>query len=671
MTGASLRDRIEDLRRRIRHHDRLYYGLGQSEISDFEYDQLFAELRALEDANPEFAADDSPTLRVGGEPLTALTLFRHEVPMLSLDNTYSTDELRAWYDKIGRRLGRPPAALAAELKIDGVSIGLHYEEGRLIRAVTRGDGEVGDDVTANARTIRCLPLMLKDGPRRLEVRGEVYMPRSVFVELNSRRRARDEAEFANPRNAAAGAIRLLDSKETSRRRLALWCYQLVRAEDFESGGHVEDLESLARWGLPVSPGVSRCECLEEIEALISKWGEERAGFDFETDGVVVKVDRREEREVLGATARAVRWAVAFKYPPEGRTTRVEDLVVQVGRTGVLTPVAVLEPVLLAGSTVSRATLHNFDEVERLDVRVGDLVWVAKGGEVIPKVVGVVTSARPADSAPTLRPTHCPVCDREVSGGEGEVALRCVNADCPAVTASRLRHFVSRGAMEIEGLGGRSLDLLVEQGMVKDAASLWDLQKEELASLPKWGEVSAGNLMEELDGARTRPLHRLIFALGISHVGERAARSLAVVFPSIADLASAEAEKLEAIEGVGSVMAASIVFWFSEEANQTLIERLVERGVNPVEAPSEPVGSRERPLEGKVFVLTGTLSISRREMKNRLEALGATVTGSVSRKTSFVLAGQDPGAKVKRANELGVDILDEEALDILLRERSGE
>ncbi len=672
MSDREVAARIEALRKEIRRHDDLYYNRAEPEISDFEYDTLFAELKALEEAHPDLMSADSPTLRVGGTPLEGLQQVRHRVPMLSLDNTYSISELEGWYGRLSRMLGRPPEALAAELKVDGVSISLRYERGRLIRAVSRGDGLVGDDVTANARTIRELPLTLPpEGPERAEIRGEVYMARSVFDRLNAARRSRGEQEFANPRNATAGSIRLLDSREAARRHLSVWCYQLVEADDRQGTSHVEDLESLLSWGFPVVPGFRRCRDIGEVETLIERWREERKTFDFETDGVVVKVDRRDERERLGATARAVRWAVAFKYPPEGKTTRVRDIVVQVGRTGVLTPVAELEPVVVSGSTVSRATLHNFDEVERLDVRPGDTVWVAKGGDVIPKVVGVVGSLRPPDAKAFVRPTRCPVCGGDVIRADGEVAVRCANPRCPAVLMARLRHFVSRGAMEIEGLGSKSLEQLIERGLIDDPASLWDLEEEDLVTLPGWGEVSAANLVREIAEARNRPLRRLVFGLGIPHVGEGAAGALARRFGSLAMLAEAEPEAFEEIDGIGPVIAESVRAWFRDRENAELIRRLRDRGVDPVEEPQAKTEGRE-PLEGRVFVITGTLSRPRREIKAELERLGASVTGSVSRKTSYLVAGTDPGSKVEKARALGVTILDEDELrELIERESEGE
>lgn len=666
---AKVAQRVDELRAAINRHNRLYYVQAAPEISDFEYDQLFAELERLEQQHPELVTHFSPTQRVGGEPLDELVQVAHVVPMLSLDNTYSKGELHAWHARTVRHLGEAPAGLTAELKIDGVSISLIYENGRLVRAVTRGNSVVGDDVTANARAIRQLPLELDNDLPLLEVRGEVYMPRSVFAEHNRRRLEAGEPLLANPRNATAGSIRLLDPRESARRRLSLWCYQVARVEGRSVDSHSQALELLGELGLPVSPGWRRCSDLAEVEALIDEWQSSRTELDFDTDGAVIKVDRFAEQRLMGATARAVRWAVAFKYPPEGKTTVVKEIVVQVGRTGVLTPVASLEPVQVAGSTVSRATLHNFDEVARLDVRRGDTVWITKGGEVIPKVVGVVSTLRPEQSEPFVAPDACPECGSQVERVGDEVALRCTNPACPAITAARLRHFVSRGAMDIDGLGGRLLDQLVQEGLVSDAASLWDLQSDRLADLPGWGEVSAANLVRNLEQASGQPLQRLIFALGIPHVGEGAARLLAQRFGTLAGLAAASRDDIETIEGIGPVMADSVRRWLDDPVNQELLARLRERGVDPEErVTGEQLGG---PLADQVMVITGTLSRPRPQLKQRLEQLGATVTGSVSKKTTLVLAGDDSGSKVDKAQRLGVTIINEEQLDELIRDSGGE
>ncbi len=661
--------RAEELRRLLRRHDHLYYVLATPEISDFEYDQLFSELKELEADHPELMTPNSPTQRVGGRPLDGLVQVAHAHPMLSLDNSYSKEELRSWWVRAERELGRDPGDLAAELKIDGVSISLIYGDRRLVRAVTRGDGTVGDDVTANVRTIRGLPLVLEAAPSLLEVRGEVYMARSTLSELNRARLEAGEPELANPRNATAGSIRLLDGRQAARRRLSVWCYQLVRAADREATSHIEDLEWLAELGLPISPHIERCSNLDQAEAFIDRWEEDRMQLDYDTDGIVVKIDGAAQRATLGATARAVRWAVAYKFPPEGRMTVVEDVVVQVGRTGVLTPVAELEPVALSGSTVSRATLHNFDEVERLDLRVGDTVWVTKGGEVIPKVVGVVSSQRPEGAEQVSVPTRCPSCGTPVVREEGEVALRCPNSRCPGVVAARLRHFTSRGAMEIEGLGGKKLDQLIAAGLITDVASLWDLDAATLAELPRWQETSANKLVAELDAARSRPLHRLLFGLGVPGVGERAARQLTQRFPTLEALAAARSEELETINGIGPSLSASLVGWFADDRNRSLIDGLRSRGIDPEKTRIDEAGIQ--PLTGMTVVVTGVLSRSRREIKARLEALGATVVGSVSSKTTHLLAGVDAGGKLAKATSLGVEIVDEDGLEELMRRKGGD
>ncbi len=660
--------RAEQLRREIERHDRLYYVEARPEIPDHEYDRLFAELRSLEEEFPELVTPDTPTQRVGGAPLEDLQQVEHVVPMLSLDNTYNISELGAWYERVSRQLGRKPDSLTAELKIDGVSIALIYENGRLSRAVTRGNGRVGDDVTVNARTIRSVPLTIPEPIPLLEVRGEVYMPRSVFRELNRQRREAGDPEFANPRNATAGSIRMLNSRETARRRLAVWCYQVARVDGRDVVRHSGAIDLLKDLGFPVSPGFEICQGLEEVEGTIETWREGRHGLDFETDGVVVKVDSFADQRELGATARAVRWAVAYKYPPEGQRTRILDIVVQVGRTGVLTPVAVLEPVRVSGSTVSRATLHNFEELKRLDARLGDTVWVSKGGEVIPKVEAVDLSERDAGVSPFPIPEQCPVCGTPVVREEGEVAVRCPNPVCPAVVRARLRHFVSKQGMNIEGLGSKLLEQLVTEGLVSDPASLWALEPDRLAALPGWGEVSAANLVRELDEAKGRPLSRVLFALGIPHVGERAARVVARRFGTWEHLARASSEALEELEGIGPVIARSITSWLKEPENRLLLERLREVGLQ-LEEPAEKRAGRA--LEGLSFVLTGTLSKPRSQAKERIEELGGTVTGSVSGQTSYVVAGEDPGSKLDKARKLGVEILDEAGLERLVEERAGE
>jgi len=661
------RAQAEQLRREIRRHEHLYYVLAKPEISDYAFDKLMAELRALEEADPGLVTPDSPTQRVGGAPVDELPQVRHATPMLSLDNSYNEGELEEWYARAVRGLGRKPGSLVAELKIDGVSLALTYERGLLARAVTRGNGEVGDEVTGNARTIRALPLALGEAVPLVEVRGEVYLPHEVFSTLNRARREEGEEPFANPRNAAAGSIRLLDPRECAQRRLAFFAYQIPRIVGINLERHSEALERLAGWGFAVNPGWRRCASLAEVHTFIGEWGGKRSHLGFDIDGVVVKVDSLEEQKALGSTAKFPRWAVAYKYPPEGERTRVEGIVVQVGRTGALTPVADLEPVLLAGSTVSRATLHNADEVARLDVRVGDTVWVAKGGDVIPKVVAVDPAARPEGTRPFRIPERCPECHTPVVREPGEVAVRCPNRACPAVRRQALFHFVSRAGMDIEGLGRRLIEQLLDAGMISDAASLWDLDPDSLAELPQWGEKSASNLLAELEAARTQPLWRLLVALGIRHVGEKAAKVLAARFGSLEALAGAREETLQQVEGVGPTIASSVVAYFGDSENVGLVRRLRQRGVDPREEGSTGAEG-PRPLAGQTFVLTGTLSRSREEVGALLEESGAKVTDSVSRKTSFVVAGADPGSKLARARELGVKVLDEVGLKKVLKEK---
>ncbi|MFI5165587.1 MAG: NAD-dependent DNA ligase LigA [Thermoanaerobaculales bacterium] len=664
--SGSVREKIARLRQEIRRHEHLYYVLARPEISDLAFDQLLAELRDLEAAHPELVTPDSPTQRVGGAPADELPQVHHAVPMLSLDNSYSESELGEWHERVSRGLGRAPRGLVAELKIDGVSLSLVYENGLLARAVTRGNGEVGDEVTGNARTIRALPLSLPEVVALAEIRGEVYLPREVFAALNRARREEGEEPFANPRNATAGAIRLLDPRESAKRRLSFFAYQIPRAQGRDLARHSEALDTLAGWGFAVNPGWSRCANLDDVHAFIVEWGAKRKQLPFDIDGVVVKVDELAEQRRLGATSKFPRWAIAYKYPPEGERTKLLNIVVQVGRTGALTPVAELEPVLLAGSTVSRATLHNADEVARLDTRVGDTVWVAKGGDVIPKVVAVDPAARPDSTQAFRMPARCPACGTAVVRDPGEVVLRCPNAQCPAVLRQRLFHFVSRAGLDIEGLGRRSIDQLIDAGLVTDPASLWDLELNQLTELPRWGEKSAANLLDQVSLARQRPLWRLLVALGIRHVGEKAAKLLAARFGSLAALQRATQEELQQVEGIGPTIAASVVSFCADAESAELLRRLRERDVDPHE--SAPPAVAAQPLAGLTFVITGTLSRSREEVATRLANAGAKVVESVSRKTTFLVHGADAGSKLAKAKDLGVALLDEGGLTRLLAEK---
>ena len=662
---TSVRKRVAALRDEIRRHERLYYAEGRPEISDSEFDGLMRELAALEAEHPELESDDSPSRRVGGEPVEGFATVTHARPMLSLENAYSWEEAEAWLARAARVLGREPTGFVAELKIDGLSISLRYEDGRLQRGATRGDGVRGDDVTPNVRTIRSIPLTL---PERspLEVRGEVYYSKRAFASVNAGREADGEPLFANPRNAAAGTMRLLDSRITAKRRLDAWLYAVVEATPVPESQSAA-LERLKALGFPVNPHWRRCETFDEVRAFVEQWREKRHGLEFETDGVVIKVDDGATQGALGATAKSPRWALAFKYPAEEATTVVREIGVQVGRTGVLTPVAHLDPVFLAGSTVKRATLHNYEDLSRKDVRVGDTVVVEKGGDVIPKVVRVVLEKRPKGAPPFRMPETCPDCGDPVVREEGEVATRCVNPGCPAVVREALRHFCGRRAMNIEGLGEKLVDQLVTAGLLTDVASIYDLKAENLTDLERWGEKSAANLVAEIEKSKGNDASRLLFALGVRHVGEKAAKTLVGHFGTLDALAEASEEELQAVEDVGPNTAAAIRAWFAHPRHRELIEKLRRHGVRldgeRRERPSEGV------LSGRTVVLTGTLSgITREEAGERLAAAGAKLSGSVSKKTDYVVVGESPGSKLEKAQALGVRVVTwGEMLAILAKE----
>jgi len=651
--------RAEALRDEIRHHEDLYYRVGQPEISDREFDRLLTELVELEAAHPELRTDDSPTQRVGGEPLEGFAQVEHAPPMQSLDNTYSLEEVEEWLERL-RRL-EPDAALdtVAELKIDGLSISLVYEDGRLVLGSTRGNGRIGDDVTANLRTLRSLPLRLRGkAPGRLVVRGEAYVPRSVFARINEEREAAGEPLYVNPRNTAAGTVRMLDSREVARRRLSAWIYQI--ADGPAGKTQMESLDRLREWGFPVSDEPRRCSGMDEIRAYVERWRTARHDLDYETDGVVLKIDRLDLRRRLGSTAKAPRWAVAFKFEPERSTTTVAGIRVQVGRTGVLTPVAELEPVFVGGTTVRRATLHNYEDLARKDVRVGDTVSVERAGDVIPKVVEVDLARRPKGSRPFQLPERCPECGEPVVRLEGEVALRCVNPLCPAVRAESIRHYVGRNAMDVEGLGEEKIDQLLKEGLIADFPDLYGLEAKRLAGLEGWGERSAEKVLASLDASKSRELGRLLFALGIRFVGERIARLLANRFGSLDALAAASEEALQETPEVGPKVASAVRAFFDDPRQRDRVERLRAAGVEPppVEAPAA-----DGPLAGKTVVITGRLEAgSREEVARRLEALGARVASSVSKKTDYLVAGEEAGSKLEKANRLGVEVIDETGLE---------
>jgi DNA ligase (NAD+) len=648
-------ERATFLRSEIDRHNQLYYTQAAPEISDRDFDALLRELVDLEEAHPDLKTPDSPTQRVGGAPVEGFAQVEHDPPMMSLDNTYNLEELGEWTERLRRLAPDDEIGYVAELKLDGVSISLTYEDGVLARGVTRGNGIVGDDVTANVRTLRGLPLRLQgEPPERLVIRGEIYMPRSVFADINLQREEAGEPLYANPRNTTAGTVRLLDSREVARRRLKVAIFQ--SATDVGAASHSGTLERLASFGLPVEPQWQRCADLAALERFVEHWRERRHGLEYETDGVVVKVDRLELQRRLGATSKAPRWAVAYKYAAEQAETKVTGITVQVGRTGALTPVAELEPVLVAGTTVKRATLHNYEDLARKDVRVGDTVLIEKAGEIIPKVVAVQLDRRPADSKPFEMPSVCPVCGEKAVQFEGEVALRCVSASCPAIVRESIRHFVSRNAMDIEGLGDKLIDQLLEADLVEDYTSLYRLRAEQLTSLERWGEKSAENLVAQIEKSKGRTLAHLLHAVGIRFVGGRVARLLADAFGDLDALKRAKQEELEEVPEIGPKVADSVLRFFADEHNQKRIEALRDAGVSFVQPRRATV---ESPLSGKTVVLTGTLTrMTRDDAKRRLEALGARVSGSVSAKTDLVIAGEKAGSKLEKAEELGVEVIDE-------------
>ena len=654
---------IAVLRDVIRHHEERYYVLDDPEISDAEFDRLMRELTTLETAHPELVTPESPTQRVGGRPVEGFETVEHLEAMLSLDNAYDDDEMRAFDTRVRKTLDETGVVgYVAELKIDGLSLALTYDDGRLVRGVTRGDGVRGEDVTSNARVIRAIPLTLRDAPPgRVEVRGEVYLPRAAFDRHNAEREAQGEPLFANPRNSAAGAIRNLDPALVSRRGLSAFVYQAVFRDDKPDGlsTHDDMLRRLRSWGLPTESHHSRCDGIEAVIELCHEWADRRRTLPFEIDGVVIKVDRLDLRGTLGTTSKFPRWAIAFKFPAEQATTVLREVRVEVGRTGAVTPYAVLEPVTLAGSTIQRATLHNAEEVARKDIRTGDVVLVEKGGDVIPKVVKPIVGKRRRGARRWKMPTRCPACDTPLVRPENEIVWRCPNGVCPAKMRRALQHFASRGAMNIEGIGEALVDQLVDKAFVADFADIYGLETSTLEGLERMGQKSAANLLAEIERSKTNELWRVLFGLGIRHVGERAAQVLARRFGSLDALTEAPRSDLEAVPDVGPVVAESLVTFFGEPKNRALLRRLRDAGVEP--PVTAPQTGADAPLAGRTIVLTGTLaSMPRDDAKARIEALGGKVTSSVSKKTRYVVAGADPGSKRTKAETLGVEVLDEAA-----------
>jgi len=656
--------RIAELRAEIARHNRLYYESARPEISDLRYDTLLRELRDLEARHPELATSDSPTRTVGGRPSEGFRQVTHRSPMLSLDNTYSEAEVAEFHERLLRLLPGNAPALVIEPKIDGVALSLLYEHGKLVWAATRGDGRVGDDVTANILTIPSIPRALDPAkaPAVLEVRGEVYLPKSVFAELNREREEEGDEPFANPRNAAAGSLKQLDPALVARRRLDARFYGTGTVEGHGPATQRELIALLQTLGFQTSERIWTATDLAGILDALRELDTLRHDFAYETDGAVVKVDAFATRDQLGRTSKAPRWAIAYKFQPEQAETTLRAITIQVGRTGVLTPVAELDPVLVAGSTVSRATLHNEEEIRRKDIRIGDRVLVEKAGEIIPAVVGVRTDLRTGKETRFQMPDTCPVCDGPTGREPGQVALRCLNPACPAQLRRRIEHFAARGAMAIDGLGEAIIDQIVEKGLVRDVAGLYQLDAATLAGLERMAEKSATNLATAIDASRSQPLWRLLFGLGIPHVGASSARDLAAHFGTLDALASAPESELLAVRDVGTIMAAAIRAWFDQPENRALVERLRSAGLDF----GKPVARREGgPLTGTIWVLTGALSRPRDEIAEQIRELGGTVSGSVSRKTTHLLAGDAAGSKLDKARSLGVPVLDEEAFRTLV------
>jgi len=647
---------IQQLRGEIREHDYLYYVLNQPKISDHQYDKLFIELKQLEQANPQFITPDSPTQRVSERPLEGFTSIRHSVPMLSMDNTYNAEELRAFDERIRKQLGSEDYDYVVELKIDGLAISLRYERGELVTAATRGDGEVGDDVTANVRTIKAVPLRLFGGGKItdvLEVRGEAYMPTNAFVELNELRAEAGELAFANPRNAAAGSLKLLDAKITATRNLSFFAYATGELSEPLAANHYKTLQKFKKLGLPVNPNIKRARTIDEVINTCLSWTKRQPKLNYHIDGMVIKVNRFDLRDILGATGRAPRWCISYKFPAERAETTVESIDVQVGKSGILTPVANLAAVQLSGTTVKRASLHNFDELNRLNVGVGDTVVIEKAGEIIPQVIEVKTKA--ATNVPFEIPTKCPICGSAVARDQEGVYIRCSNPDCLGRLKERLKYFAGRGQMDIEHLGDALIEQLIEAGLVRNFADLYKLQKSQLIELERMAEKSAGNVIKAIDKSKTQPLWRLIAALGIRHIGGQSAQILAEHFGSLKALMEADMETLEAVDQIGPAMAESVYEYFRNPENQAVIDELLDTGVKP----KQPKVKRSAKLAGKTIVVTGTLTnFSRQQAEYAVRQAGGKASSSVSKKTDFVLAGREPGSKLDKAQQLGVKVINE-------------
>jgi len=656
-------ERIDRLREDIRYQERKYYVDNDPQISDAEFDRLVKELHRLEAEFPDLLTSDSPTQRVGGTPLEGFAAIRHRTPMLSLDNAFSVGELEEFGERVRKLLPEQDVEYVVEHKIDGLGISILYREGRLAQAVTRGDGILGDDVTANVKTIRTLPLRIGE-TADVEVRGEIFLPTASFLSINAAREERGESLFANPRNAAAGSIRLLDPREVAARKLDAFLYFLtIRGAEVESQWAA--LSALQRFGFKTNPHSRVCRSLGEVVAYWLEWTERRDALDYDADGIVVKVNAAAQRRELGVTAKFPRGAISFKFPARQATTRLRDIVLQVGRTGALTPVAELEPVKLSGITIGRATLHNEDEIRRKDIRIGDFVLIERSGDVIPKVVGPMKERRTGNETVFAWPDRCPVCRSRIHREEDEAISRCTNPSCPAKLRESILHFAGRRAMNIEGLGDALVDQLLARGLVRSLPDLYALREDDLVALERMGPKSSRNLIGEIDRSKANDVARIIFALGIRHVGERLARTLADHFGEIDALAAAGEEDLRRVEDVGPVVAESVSFFFAQPENRDLLRRLKDAGLTFKAERTKPAAG-PRPLSGKTFVLTGTLEgFTRDEARAAVEKLGGTVTDSVSGKTSYLVVGADPGSKPAKAQKLGVPILDESGFAALI------
>ena len=656
------KQRINQLRQEIVYHEKKYYRDSDPQISDYEFDLLVKELQALEERYPELITPESPTQRVGEQPLEGFISIEHRIPMLSLDNCYNPEELYEFEERIQRILPSQELEYVVELKIDGLGISVIYRDGRFFQAITRGDGLRGDDVTANVKTIRSLPLTIEDH-NEVEIRGEIFLPFSAFEEINRGRERQGEPLFANPRNAAAGSIRLLDPKEAAKRKLDAFLYSIT-INDEETPSQEENLQALKTLGFKTNPHNRHCKNLEKVISVYEEWLPLRETLDYDVDGIVVKVNSTKQQRSLGRTAKFPRWAISLKFPARQATTQIKDILIQIGRTGALTPVAVLEPVKLSGTTISRATLHNEDEIRRKDTRIGDTVLIERSGDVIPKIVSVMQEKRTGEEKSFDFPRHCPECGAQVFKPEGEVVSRCINLSCPAIVKESLLHFASRRAMNIEGLGEALVSQLIKEDLIREIPDLYLLEPDRLAELERMGEKSAQNLLDEIEKSKGRDLSRLIFALGIRYVGERTAQILASHYNHIDALTAATLDELTQIADVGPKVGESIVFFFRQPRNLELIRKLKKAGLN---FSSTAVHVQPGlPLQGQTLVLTGTLAgLTRDEARAEIERKGGRVTSSLSQKTDYLIAGSNPGSKLQKAQSLGVNIINEEELHKLL------